>query len=231
VRMLLAAGAEVDARDDRFESTALTFATVGSGARDGEPGDWAAVVRSLIEAGASTDGIWIAGKPPSEEIADLLTSYGIAPDEPADPPSEAGETREDSDTADDDGPDLTATPTSLGTGVLAEIARHLGAAARDLDLDLLGSLLHPEVRWTGLCTDRGQVLDWYRAVLAEGIEATVRSVEVDGDAVVLGLTVGRRARGARPAPPEPLFQVFSVRDAQIVEIRGYPDRASALNRD
>ena len=89
---------------------------------------------------------------------------------------------------------------------------------------------HPQVRWTGLCKDRAQVLDWYRAVLAEGIEASVRSVEVDRDAVVLGLTVGRPAQGARPAPPEPLYQVFTVRDAQIVEIRGYPDRGSALTR-
>jgi hypothetical protein len=48
--------------------------------------------------------------------------------------------------------------------------------------------------------------------------------------VVLGLAVGRPARGARPAPPEPLYQVFTVRDAQIVEIRGYPDRDSALTR-
>ena len=121
-------------------------------------------------------------------------------------------------------------PGSLGTGVMAEIARQLETASRDLDLDLLGSLLHPEVRWTGLCNDRTQVLDWYRAVLAEGIEASVRSVEVDRDAVVLGLTVGRPAQGARPAPPEPLYQVFTVRDAQIVEIRGYPDRDSALTR-
>jgi hypothetical protein len=67
-------------------------------------------------------------------------------------------------------------------------------------------------------------------MLAEGIEASVRSVEVDRDAVVLGLTVGRPAQGARPAPLEPLYQVFTVRDAQIVEIRGYPDRDSALTR-
>jgi hypothetical protein len=67
-------------------------------------------------------------------------------------------------------------------------------------------------------------------VLAEGMEASVRSVEVDRDAVVLGLTVARRAQGARPAPPQSLYQVFTVRGAQVVEIRGYPDRDSALTR-
>jgi ankyrin repeat protein len=221
-RMLLEAGAQVDARDEQFESTALAFATVGSGEQAGKPGDWTGTVRLLIEAGATRDGAWIAGKPPSEEVADLLMHYGITPDEPAEPQPEP--------LVQDDDHDRSDAPGSLGTGVMAEIARHLETAARDLDLDLLGSLLHPEVRWTGLCRDRAQVLDWYRAVLAEGMEASVRGVEVDRDAVVLGLTVGRRAQGARPAPPQPLYQVFTVRDAQIVEIRGYPDRASALTR-
>ena len=222
VRVLLGAGAQVDARDERFESTPLAFATVGSGEQAGKKGDWTGTVRLLIEAGASTDGVWITGKAPSEEVADLLMSYGITPGEPAGRPSEPVDQ--------DDHHDRGEPPGSLGSGVMAEIARHLETAARDVDLDLLGSLLHPEVRWTGLCKDRTQVLDWYRAVLAEGIEASVRSVEVDRDAVVLGLTVGRRAHGARPAPPQPLYQVFTVRDAQIVEIRGYPDRASALTR-
>ncbi len=224
VRELLGAGAEVDARDERFESTALTFATVGSGERAGKPGDWTETVRLLIEAGASRAGVWITGKPPSEEVADLLMQYGITPGGPAGPQAESQDEDEDDDH------DPSEARGSLGTGVMAEIARQLETVSRDLDLDLLASLLHPQVRWTGLCTDRTQVLDWYRAVLAEGIEASVRSVEVDRDAVVLGLAVSRRAQGARPAPPQPLYQVFTVRDAQIVEIRGYPDRASALTR-
>ncbi len=222
VRVLLAAGAEVDARDERFESTALAFATVGSGEQAGKLGDWTGTVRLLIEAGAARDGAWITGKPPGEEVAGLLEHYGITPGEPAGPQAEPQDQ--------DDDRDRGGAPGSLGTGVMAEIARHLETAARDLDLDLLGSLLHPEVRWTGLCRDRAQVLDWYRAVLAEGMEASVRSVEVDRDAVVLGLTVGRRAQGARPAPPQSLYQVFTVRGAQVVEIRGYPDRDSALTR-
>jgi hypothetical protein len=31
-------------------------------------------------------------------------------------------------------------------------------------------------------------------------------------------------------PPEHLYQVFTVENAQVIEIRGYPDRASALTR-
>jgi len=192
----------------------LAFATVGSGERAGQLGNWIEVVRSLLDAGASRAGVWVADKPPSEEVSVLLRSCGIGPgDEPA--PG-----------ADDD----EGAPPSPGSGVMADVARHLEAAYRDLDLELLGSLLHPEVRWTGVCRNSGEVLDWYRNLLADGIRSTVESVEVDGDAVVLGVGVARHAEGARPAPPELLFQVFTVEDAQIVDIRAYPDRASALAR-
>jgi ankyrin repeat protein len=214
VGVLLAAGADVDARDARFDATPLAFATVGSGEQAGRPGDWIETVRLLIEAGASRQDVWISGKPPGEEVIDLLRRYGITPGEPAgQQPDDQGEV-----------------PGAVGAGVMADIARHLEAAYRDRDLDLLGSLLHPQVHWTGDCRNREQVIDWYRALQADGTVAAVQSVEVDRDAVILGLTVGRQAEGARPAQPQRLCQVFTVVDAQIVDIRGYPDRPSALAR-
>ena len=217
VRLLLDAGAEVDARDTRFDATPLAFATVGSGEQAGQPGDWTGTVSLLIEAGASRQGVWVSGKPPGEDVADLLLRHGITPgDASGQPPGQ------DDDQGEAPGP--------AADGVMAEIARHLEAACRDSDLDLLGSLLHPRARWTGLCEDRAQVLDWYRGLLAEGVVATVRSVEVDRDAVVLGLAVAGRATGARPAPAQQVYQAFTVDGGQIVEIRGYPDRRSALAR-
>jgi hypothetical protein len=214
VRLLLDAGADVDARDDNFDGTPLAYATVGSGERAGQLGNWIDTVRLLVDAGASRDGVWISGKPPSEEVSDVLRGYGISPDDEPEP-----------------GPDDDDSPApSLGTGVMADVARHLETAYRALDLELLGSLLHPQVQWTGLCTNSGEVLEWYRGLLAGGIRSTVESVEVDGHAVVLGLSVARQAEGARPAPPELLYQVFTVEEAQVVEIHGYTDRASAFTR-
>jgi ankyrin repeat protein len=213
VRLLLAAGAEVDTRDERFGATPLAFATVGSGERAGQPGDWTGTVRLLIEAGASRQDVWITDKPPGEDVADLLRQYGITPAGQAGEPGD-----QDSDQTSALEPD--------GTGVMAEIARHLETACRDLDLDLLGSLLHPEVRWTGLCHGKAQVLDWYRARLAEGTTVAVRSVETGPDAVEIGLTVTGRAEGARPAPPQQIYQVFVVEDAQITEIHGYDGSGS-----
>jgi len=113
---------------------------------------------------------------------------------------------------------------------MADIARHLEAAYRDRDLDLLGSLLHPEVHWTGFCSNSAQVLDWYRRLVADGTIVTVRSAEVDRVTVVLGLAVAQQAEGAGPAPPQQLYQVFTISGAQIIDIRGYLDRRGALAR-
>src|ERR1022692_1476922 len=214
VRLLIDAGADLEVLDARFDGTPLAYATVGSGERAGRPGNWAETVRLLIDAGASRDDVWISGKPPSEEVIALLRSYGIAPVDESGP---------EGDDADDG-------PRSIGTGVMADIARHLEAAYRNLDLELLGSLLPPQVQWSGLCNTSAQVLGWYRQGLADGTRPTVESVEGDRDAVVLGITLSQPAEGARPAPAERLCQVFTVDNGEVIEIRGYPDRASALAR-
>jgi ankyrin repeat protein len=216
VRLLLEAGADVDARDTQFDGTPLAFATVGSGEQAGKHGDWIQTVRLLIEAGASRHDVWVTGKPPSEEVADILHRYRIAPDEPhrqqpADHPAD--------------------TPRPVRVGAMADVARHLENAYRNRDLGLLGSLLHPQVQWTGLCTNSEQVIDWYRGLIADGTVADIHSVEVDRDAVLLGLVVARKAEGARPAPAQHLYQVFTVDGTQIIDIRAYPDRHSALTRN
>jgi ankyrin repeat protein len=213
VRLLIDAGAEVDARDARFDATALAYATVGSREQAGKPGDWIQTVRLLIDAGASRDGVWISGKPPSEEVMDLLRSYGITPD--GSPEAE--------------GDEETEMPGATGTGVMADIARHLETACRDLDLELFASLLHPQVHWAQ-CSNSDEVLDWYRRLLTAGTRPAIHSVEVDGDAVVLGVTMTWSAEGTRPAPPERIYQVFTVAGTEIIQIHGYPDRPSALAR-
>ncbi|MGH3629042.1 MAG: ankyrin repeat domain-containing protein, partial [Sciscionella sp.] len=128
VGQLIAAEADVDARDDRFEATPLAFATVGSGERDGRPGNYVQTVRLLIEARASRDDVWISDKPPSEELTELLTGYGIvASDDTSDDTSDNNAEARAS---------LEADPArSLGTGLMADVAHHLEVACRTLDLD------------------------------------------------------------------------------------------------
>ena len=77
VRLLLANGADVEARDGRWHSNPLDWAVVGSGERpDINPApDHVAVVRALLDAGSSTDDVDAspeAQKPPSPEVARLF---------------------------------------------------------------------------------------------------------------------------------------------------------------
>lgn len=215
VRLLLDRGAETDARDARFDSTPLAFATVGSGENPEPDGDWATTVRILLDAGAARDGVWLTGeKAPSEQVAEILSGYGVVEDEdPAeDRPEESGE------------------PASPGAGLLGDMAEHLRAAYDSADLELFASLLHPEVRWGGGpegCTDRAQVLAWYGDQLDRGVRGQVIDAEVRGGAVVIGLALRRPADSARPAPADLLYQVLRVREGLVVGISGHPDLAGA----
>ena len=82
VRFLLARGADVEARDTNWHDTPLVWASVGSGQRprSNPRPDWVATVRTLIDAGASRDGLTLSPddhKPPSPEVAQLLRAYGV----------------------------------------------------------------------------------------------------------------------------------------------------------
>ena len=81
VRLLLEHGAELDARDANFDGTPLGYATVTSGEHPNTNGDWVASVQLLLNAGADRTGVWVADRPPSEDVAEVLRSYGIASNE------------------------------------------------------------------------------------------------------------------------------------------------------
>lgn len=82
VRLLLDRGADIEARDTHWDSSALVWATIGSGERprhNPRP-NWVATVRTLMEAGASCEDLTLSPddlKPPSLEVAQLLRAQGI----------------------------------------------------------------------------------------------------------------------------------------------------------
>jgi ankyrin repeat protein len=82
VALLLAHGADLHARDSRWQSEPLEWALVGSGeAPEHAPSpDWEATVALLLGAGATLDGIVLnqnEPKQPSAAVLDLLRSYGL----------------------------------------------------------------------------------------------------------------------------------------------------------
>ena len=84
VRLLLEHGAELDARDANFHGTPLGFATVSSGEHRGTS-DLVETVRLLLDAGADPTGVWVPSSPPSEDVADVLDTYGITSNDDARP--------------------------------------------------------------------------------------------------------------------------------------------------
>ncbi len=212
VRLLLDSGADVDARDTQFDATPLAYATVGSGEQDGGGGDWVATVQTLLDAGAAHHDVWLAPpKAPSDPVADVLRRHGITP-QPA--------------TADADGD----SPTPEQSGVLADLAEALRTAYASRDLDLFGSLLHPEVRWGGGpqgCANRSEVLSWYADAISRDTFGVITDIEIAGTGMLATISFTRPARGTRAQPADVTYQVLRVRDATIIEIAGHPDLAAA----
>jgi ankyrin repeat protein len=221
VRLLLDRGAAIDARDERFDSTPLTFATVGSRERQNDAdttGDWIATVRALIDAGATRDGVWLVGdKAPSDEIAELLASYGVEPERVEE--STAAATKDPRG-----GLEVTA-------GGLEEIADLLRLAFETTDMDLFGSLLAPDVRWGGGplgCNSREQVIAQYRQSTDLGFIGTVAKAEAHGDdTLIIELQYAGAAEGMPTGPVGTRAQALRIVDDLIVSIEGYPDLDSA----
>jgi ankyrin repeat protein len=193
VRLLIDAGADVEARDGQWDSTALCWAAVGSGEqpRAAWPADWPGTVRALLAAGASTRGAWVDDKPPSAEVAELIRPSGTAE-----------RLAEDA-------------PPAVDPAVLARIEGRLRDAFETGDADLLASLLHPDVRWGSgggrACWNRDQVMDWYRVLRERFGPVRVGRTEVHEDGVQLFV----------PVPGRPDWsQTFRVAGESIVEISG-----------
>lgn len=115
----------------------------------------------------------------------------------------------------------------------ARIAERLREALETADPSLFMPLLHPQVRWGGegdtpqTCRSRTDVLAWYGRLRDAGVRAHVEEVELRDHAVVLGMSLTGRDRGA-----DRVFQVFRLAgeqaDALVVDIRGFPERGQAL---
>ncbi|TMC02596.1 MAG: hypothetical protein E6J41_29755 [Chloroflexi bacterium] len=192
VRLLIEAGADVERRDGQWQSTPICWAAVGSGEhpRPDWPADWVATVRALLAAGASTRDAIVEGKPPSREVAALLRA-------PVGPPAAPDE------------------PPAVDRELLDRMAGQLRIAFESGDVDLLASLLHPDVRWGGGgprgCWNRTQVLDWYRVLGDRFGPVRVARTAVHDDAVELFV----------PVPGRPDWsQTFRVAGESIVEISG-----------
>ena len=118
---------------------------------------------------------------------------------------------------------------------IPELAEQLRSLFDGNDLKGLAPLLGDDVRWGGdedtddTCHNRADVLAWYGKLQSAGVDATVHEVMVEGDSIVVALTMTWPAAFmAEHHRPPVVYQVFRVDGGKIADIRGYPERDEAL---
>ena len=113
------------------------------------------------------------------------------------------------------------------------VATRLRAAVESQDLEAYGALLDEHVRWgpaeetPETCHSRQQVLARLAAQRARGMHTQLIEVVAAGtDAVLVGFNVKRPVEGGF-ARENVVYQVLKLRNQQVVDIRGYGNRAAA----
>jgi len=117
---------------------------------------------------------------------------------------------------------------------MEQIAGQVQSALQSAGLSAYKELLDPNVTWGApddsipACRNRDQVLTWYRQGRAKGVRADVIETLVQGDRILVALMVGNEV--AADTGGSPRWQVLTVKDGLVTDIRGFEDRASAISR-
>ena len=112
------------------------------------------------------------------------------------------------------------------------LAEYVAAAFESSDLGAIRELLAPNASWgspgqvPATCQNRDQVMQWYENGYEQGIRATVEETLVIQNHIVVGLDITQLNSGDHGV--EDRWQVLTVENALIVDIRGYQNRDEAL---
>ena len=105
------------------------------------------------------------------------------------------------------------------------------------DMDALKDLLDPDARWgapegpqASDCRNRDQILAWWGRAQAAGARATVTEVITGPGTLLVGLQAVRPAVPGECPETGQRWQVLTVRDDRITDIRGYEDRETTARR-
>lgn len=121
-------------------------------------------------------------------------------------------------------------------GEAQAVVERIRAALESADLDAMSALLDPDVRWGApddeqpTCQNRRQVLAWYQRGRDGGVRADVIEVVARDDRVLVGLRVSGTAGAAAPDGTTERWQVMTVCEGRVVDIRGFDGRAEAAAR-
>jgi len=117
-----------------------------------------------------------------------------------------------------------------------DLAESVAAALGSANLDAFAHLLAPDVGWgppddpVSGCHNRTEVLGWYRASRQRGMRAEVTEVVAGTDKLLVGLRVFGPPPAADIDGAVERWQVLTVSEGKVSDIRGFDDRAEAVRR-
>lgn len=114
---------------------------------------------------------------------------------------------------------------------MQSLATHVRDAMEAVDLDVMRELLAPNARWGApeqdvpTCRNATEILAWYELARENGVRAEITEVTVVKDTILVGLKI--LANPQTKSKVNTRWQVLSVIDGRIAEIRGYERRGEA----
>ncbi len=117
------------------------------------------------------------------------------------------------------------------------LTERVRSALESGDLSDIGDLLDPDARWgapngpgTADCRSRDQIVAWWAAARAAGARAAVTEVTAGAGALLVGLAVTGIPAASEAGGTVERWQVLTVRNGRISDIRGFPSRPEAAER-
>jgi ketosteroid isomerase-like protein len=119
----------------------------------------------------------------------------------------------------------------------AVLTERVKSALESGDLDAIRDLLDPGARWGAPegpsdadCHNRDQVIAWWASARAAGARAVVTEVTAGAGTLLVGLEVTGTPAAHEAGGAAERWQVLTVRDGRIADIRGFDNRAAAAAR-
>jgi hypothetical protein len=113
------------------------------------------------------------------------------------------------------------------------IASRVRFAMETVDLQRMSELLAPDARWGApeqevpTCRNAQQILSWYEMARDNGVRADITDVVIIGNHIVIGLKVLNGPNDKTRSRNVVRWQVLSVENDLVIEIRGYETRGNA----
>jgi ketosteroid isomerase-like protein len=122
----------------------------------------------------------------------------------------------------------------MGEGPEIELVRRAWDALIQDGPEVLGGVLAPDAQWYGvedgqLCDGRKAIIDVMSRNLAGRLRGTVEEIIQDGPRVIVAFRPEQPAQLDRPVYEGIAYMVVTIRDGQIVEMRGCADRSAAVS--